>query len=285
MENDELARAIEAVLFVAVEPVLPGLLAELLEEPVERIEEVLTGLADGYLAERPRLRPGPHRRRGPLADPPRPRALCRALRQPRRLAPAVDRRVGDAGHRGLPPAGVPWADLVVAGRERRRRDTAPRAAGLHRGGRPGRRTRATCALRHHRSLLGAPRTRCAGRNCRPSRTSCPGPRWPESSKPISRPHSACTVRRRHRRALSRVARGSPGSVLPDEKRQQFGVRAPLLVVERGEKLLFDLLPVALDRSGDPLAFIGEITPPDPAVIGVVRSLEERQLLERARPRP
>jgi segregation and condensation protein B len=52
MENDELARAIEAVLFVAVEPVLPGLLAELLEEPVERVEVVLTELADGYLAER-----------------------------------------------------------------------------------------------------------------------------------------------------------------------------------------------------------------------------------------
>jgi len=51
MENEELARAIEAVLFVAVEPVLPSLLAELLEEPVERVEEVLTGLADGYLAE------------------------------------------------------------------------------------------------------------------------------------------------------------------------------------------------------------------------------------------
>jgi segregation and condensation protein B len=52
MENDELARAIEAVLFVAVEPVLPGLLAELLEEPVERVEVVLTELADGYVAER-----------------------------------------------------------------------------------------------------------------------------------------------------------------------------------------------------------------------------------------
>ncbi len=51
MENDELARAIEAVLFVAVEPVLPGLLAELLEEPVERIDDVLTVLADGYVAE------------------------------------------------------------------------------------------------------------------------------------------------------------------------------------------------------------------------------------------
>src|ERR1700677_4161040 len=51
MENDELGRAIEAVLFVAVEPVLPGLLAELLEEPVERIEEILISLADGYLSE------------------------------------------------------------------------------------------------------------------------------------------------------------------------------------------------------------------------------------------
>jgi segregation and condensation protein B len=51
MENNELGRAIEAVLFVAVEPVLPGLLAELLEEPTERIEAVLTQLGDGYIAE------------------------------------------------------------------------------------------------------------------------------------------------------------------------------------------------------------------------------------------
>jgi len=49
MEHEELARAIEAVLFVAVEPVLPSLLAELLEEPVERVEEVLTRLSEGYL--------------------------------------------------------------------------------------------------------------------------------------------------------------------------------------------------------------------------------------------
>jgi segregation and condensation protein B len=51
MENSELGRAIEAVLFVAVEPVLPGLLAELLEEPIERIEEILTALGDGYVSE------------------------------------------------------------------------------------------------------------------------------------------------------------------------------------------------------------------------------------------
>jgi segregation and condensation protein B len=52
MENDELGRAIEAVLLVAVEPVLPGLLAELLEEPVERVEESLTTLADSYVSQR-----------------------------------------------------------------------------------------------------------------------------------------------------------------------------------------------------------------------------------------
>jgi segregation and condensation protein B len=51
MENDELGRAIEAVLFVAVEPVLPGLLAELFEEPVERVDEALTALAEGYVSQ------------------------------------------------------------------------------------------------------------------------------------------------------------------------------------------------------------------------------------------
>jgi segregation and condensation protein B len=51
MENEELSRAIEAVLFVAVEPVLPGLLAELLEEPVERVEATLDALAESYVAQ------------------------------------------------------------------------------------------------------------------------------------------------------------------------------------------------------------------------------------------
>jgi segregation and condensation protein B len=51
MESDELGRAIEAVLLVAVEPVLPGLLAELLEEPVERVEESLTTLAGSYVSQ------------------------------------------------------------------------------------------------------------------------------------------------------------------------------------------------------------------------------------------
>jgi segregation and condensation protein B len=46
--SDDLGRAVEAVLLVAVEPVPPGMLAELLEVPVERIEETLDALAQEY---------------------------------------------------------------------------------------------------------------------------------------------------------------------------------------------------------------------------------------------
>jgi segregation and condensation protein B len=49
--DDELARAIEAVVMVAVEPVPPGLLAELVEEPVERVEAACARLAAAYRAE------------------------------------------------------------------------------------------------------------------------------------------------------------------------------------------------------------------------------------------
>jgi segregation and condensation protein B len=51
MNDDELARAIEAVVMVAVEPVAPGLLAELLEEPAERVEAACAQLARSYLEE------------------------------------------------------------------------------------------------------------------------------------------------------------------------------------------------------------------------------------------
>jgi len=52
MEFEELCRATEAVLLVAVEPVPPGLLAELFEEPVERVEDALAHLARDYRTER-----------------------------------------------------------------------------------------------------------------------------------------------------------------------------------------------------------------------------------------
>ncbi|HEY3942237.1 MAG TPA: SMC-Scp complex subunit ScpB [Acidimicrobiales bacterium] len=52
MIDEELHRAIEAVLLVAVETVPAGLLAELLEEPVDRVEAACAALAEGYLAQR-----------------------------------------------------------------------------------------------------------------------------------------------------------------------------------------------------------------------------------------
>jgi segregation and condensation protein B len=50
MNDEELSRALEAVLLVAAEPVPPGLLAELLEEPVERVDAACQRLAETYLA-------------------------------------------------------------------------------------------------------------------------------------------------------------------------------------------------------------------------------------------
>jgi segregation and condensation protein B len=50
MTAEELKRAIEAVLLVAVEPVPVQLLAELVEEPVERVDAACDELATSYLA-------------------------------------------------------------------------------------------------------------------------------------------------------------------------------------------------------------------------------------------
>ena len=52
VERGELGRTIEAILLVAVEPLPRQLLAELLEEPVERVEEALAELAQSYERER-----------------------------------------------------------------------------------------------------------------------------------------------------------------------------------------------------------------------------------------
>lgn len=48
MTDEELARAIEAVLLVAVEPVSGSLLAELFEEPIERVESTCRSLSQSY---------------------------------------------------------------------------------------------------------------------------------------------------------------------------------------------------------------------------------------------
>ena len=47
-EDVEIVRALEAILMVAMEPVEPSLLAQLLEQPVAVIEKLCSGLADAY---------------------------------------------------------------------------------------------------------------------------------------------------------------------------------------------------------------------------------------------
>ncbi|MEY2775197.1 MAG: SMC-Scp complex subunit ScpB [Ilumatobacteraceae bacterium] len=47
-EDVEIVRALEAILMVAMEPVDPSLLAQLLEQPVAVIEKLCSGLADAY---------------------------------------------------------------------------------------------------------------------------------------------------------------------------------------------------------------------------------------------
>jgi segregation and condensation protein B len=48
MNDEELRRAIEAVVMAAIEPVTPGLMAELFEERAERIEQLAKELGDDY---------------------------------------------------------------------------------------------------------------------------------------------------------------------------------------------------------------------------------------------
>ncbi len=89
---------------VAIEPVTPGLMAELFEEPADRVEAAArelrrrptSGIGAGFVARQ-------GRRRLPLPDPPRPGALRRALRQPRR------RRTGCRPPRSRPSRSSPTA--------------------------------------------------------------------------------------------------------------------------------------------------------------------------------
>jgi segregation and condensation protein B len=48
LTDDELRRAIEAVVMVAIEPVTPGLMAELFEEPAERVDAAARQLGERY---------------------------------------------------------------------------------------------------------------------------------------------------------------------------------------------------------------------------------------------
>ena len=116
------ARAIEAILMVAEDPVEPQLLAQLLEVPPRRVEELCAELQAAYEDERARLRARARRRRLPVPEPSRSRALCRALRARGAVGAAVGGRARDACHRRVQAAGQPCPGVRHPRRERRRRD-------------------------------------------------------------------------------------------------------------------------------------------------------------------
>ena len=107
------ARAIEAIVMVADEPVEPNLLAQLLEIPTARVEGSAQELAAGYEAEDRGFVTGPGGRRLPLPEPRRPGALRRALRARGPERPAVGRRPRDPRHRRLQAAGQPRAQIAA----------------------------------------------------------------------------------------------------------------------------------------------------------------------------
>ena len=142
------------------------------------------------------LRGGQDRRRLPHPDPSRPGLPRRALRQRGRVVAAVGRRPRDAGHRGLQAAGVPGPDRRPPRGQRRRGGPPPRAPGLHRRRRAGPGPGPGRALRHHRRLPRAARTRPprpaatgrgpAARTRGPGRdrgADAPGRGWPEEPTP------------------------------------------------------------------------------------------------------
>ena len=132
--------ALEAIVLVAIEPVTP---ASMLPTSSRRTAERVAAAAR-RAARRARARSGAASSwpRPPAGwrfqtPPRRPRARP-ALRQPRRLAPALDRRARDPRHRRVPPARLARPDRRAARRQRRRRRAPPRAARLHRGEGPRR---------------------------------------------------------------------------------------------------------------------------------------------------
>jgi len=137
MTADELGRALEAVLLVAVEPVPPGLLAELLEEPAERVEAACDLLAAHYQADGRGFvlakiagatdsRPTPI---SPLMSSASPTGRCPTAcrRPPSRPSPSWPTASLCPARRSAPCAG-----------ECGRRGAPSRPARLHRGGGPRR---------------------------------------------------------------------------------------------------------------------------------------------------
>ena len=173
------ARAVEAVLIVAVEPVPAGP-AGRAARAAGRADRPAVRRAGRVVPDRgPGLRGGPDRRRLPHPDPSRPGPLRRAVRQRGCVVAAVGRRPRDPGHRGLQAAGVPGPDRRPPRGQRRRGGPPARAPGLHRRRRSGGRARARPSSTPPPTPSWSGSGSTGSTSCRRSRTCFRGPRpWP-----------------------------------------------------------------------------------------------------------
>ena len=205
MQDDELRFALEAMVLVAIEPVPASVLADLLTRTRRRSRAVLGALRDELATERRGFQLQETASGWRLVTHPDAHDARPALRQPRRLAPALDRRARDARDRRVPPARLARPDRRAARRERRRRRAAARAARLHRGEGARRGPRPAGALRHDRAVLGPPRAALARRAAADRRVPR-GPRGGVGRSPASSRSADGAVSRRGARATASGSR-------------------------------------------------------------------------------
>ena len=191
--TEELSRAIEAVLLVAVEPVPAGLLAELLEEPVDRVEAACADLAADYEAEGrgfvlARIAGGYRFQTSPDLAPYVERFANREVSH--RLSTAALETLAIVAYR-QPVSRAQISTLrgvnvdgVVRLLEQR---------GLHRGRGSGRGPGPARPLRHDRPVPRAPRPRHASSELPPVEDFLPGPEVVGELEGRLRPASSPTV--------------------------------------------------------------------------------------------
>ena len=158
----EARAAIEAVVLAAIEPVPPAVLAQLVELPAARVEELCDELAAEYEREGRGLRARARRRRLPLPDPSRRAPVRRAVRarRPDRalVGPgardARDRRLQAADRRAAQLSAIRGVNVDATLKTLRRARATSKRSATTRARQPG-------AVRHHADVPRAARARLA----------------------------------------------------------------------------------------------------------------------------
>ncbi len=138
-------------MLAATEPVPPAVLAQLVELPTARVEELCDELAAGVRARGARVPAGAGRRWLPLPDPSRRVPVRRAVRARRPDRAAVGPRARDARDHRLQAADRPGAALGDPGCQRRRDAEDARRARLRRRDRSRADAGQPVAVRHDRT--------------------------------------------------------------------------------------------------------------------------------------